>query len=57
MTEPTRRTILLAAATSAALLLLPWPAAVPRPSPDSPGFAQWVMDQGSGSIPRRRARW
>jgi hypothetical protein len=47
MTELKRRALLLGAATTAALLVLPWPtaAAAPRPAPDSPGFAAWVMDQ------------
>jgi len=49
MTSLTRRTLLLGAATTAALLMLPLAtaAAAPtaRPEPGSPGFAKWVMDQ------------
>lgn len=47
MNELKRRTLLLGAVTTAACLLLPWPAtaAAPRPEPGSPGFAEWVMDQ------------
>lgn len=54
--QVTRRTLLLGAATTAALVLA-WPAAAApeptpppsavaaRPDPGSPGFAKWVMDQ------------
>lgn len=46
MTQPTRRDVLRGAALTAAFLLLPWSAlAAPRPSPDAPEFAAWVMDQ------------
>ncbi len=47
MNELTRRSLLLGAATTAACALLPLSAlaAAPRPSPESPGFAAWVMDQ------------
>jgi hypothetical protein len=46
MNDLSRRNVLRGAALTVAFLLLPWPAsAAPRPSPDSPGFAAWVMDQ------------
>jgi hypothetical protein len=46
MTALDRRTLLRGAAAAAGLALLPslaW--AAPRPSPDAPEFAAWVMDQ------------